>query len=471
MKLSSLKKNAIMNMIFTITNMAFPLITYPYVTRILHATAIGKVLFFSSISNYAVIIASLGITTYGIRVVASVRDNKVQLSKLSTELLLINIVMALFVVIFIVLTIPFVKQFNKELPLLIINMLLVITSPFGLTWLFSGLEQYSYIAKRNLIFKTISLIMVFIFVKKESDYTIYAMIIVFAVISSNLCNFCHSQKFVNFKLSKDLRFKYHLKPSLCLFVSLLAVSVYTCLDTIMLGFICGNDSVGYYSVASKIKWILLSVINAISAVLLPRLSNYLINKEEKMYNEVLRKSFSFIFILTIPLSLYFCLQAKDCIILLGGSSYTPSISCMQILMPILVFSGFSNITGNQILIPFGRDSYFMKAVIIGAVVDVILNCIFMPLLKEDGAALATLFAELTQMLFQIHYCKKEILQNIEVKIIIKVFIAVFISVTATVYLKTIIDINLIANLVITFVCFFSLYLFMLLIMKKVSLYS
>lgn len=466
MKVKSIKVNALLNVIYTITNMIFPLITYPYVTRILSATGMGKVSFFTSVSNYAVMIGSLGISTYGIRAVAKARDDKERLSKVATELLILNSIITAIVIITMLLSVPFVRKFGAEPVLLIINLVIIATTPFGMTWLYSGLEQYGYITKRNIAFKCLSLILVFVFVKKEDDYPIYAAITAFSSIASYLCNLFYSRRFLKFHNLNGLEYKKHLKPMLLLFASILAVSVYTNLDTVMLGFINGDREVGLYTVATKIKWLLLSSVNAVSAVLLPRLSNYFSNNEVEKYNAELKKSVSFIFLITLPLALYFILESFDSIMFMGGSDYSDAVLCMQLLMPILIISGFSNVTGNQILIPQGRDSQFMIAVVTGAVVDVIGNAILMPTLGCTGAAIATLIAEFAQMSVQFCYCKKDIMPNINIQTIIKALIAATISGLVCGILRRLVDIMSIINLLITSIVFFAVYAIILILMKE-----
>lgn len=466
MQNNSIKMNAIMNVIYTVTNMVFPLITYPYITRILSATGMGKVSFFTSVSNYAIMIGSLGISTYGIRAVAKVRDDEKQLSKVTSELLILNSVITAIVVALLALLVPFVDKFRAEPILLITNILIVVATPFGLTWLYSGLEQYPYITKRNLVFKGISLVLVFLLVKKNSDYPIYAELTAFSAIGAYLCNFIYSRKLVRFKISRELQYKYHFKPMLYLFASILAVSVYTNLDIIMLGFINGDEAVGFYSVASKVKWLLLSAVNAVSAVLLPRLSNYISNNEVEKYNQTLKKSVTFTFLITVPLATYFVVEAGDSIRLLGGSGYEPAIICMQFLMPILIISGFSNVTGNQVLIPSGRDSCFMKAVATGAIVDVVLNAVLMPSLAATGAAIATLIAELIQMSIQFYYTRKEIVRNVDKKSLLNAVLGSLVGLGIILVLKTWIDFNAFVNLAITAIVFFGAYFVFLLFVKE-----
>lgn len=462
----TIKKNVLMNVIYTVTNMFFPLVTYPYVTRILSATGMGKISFFMALSNYAIMFGSLGISMYGIRAVARARGNKLELSQLVSELLILNIIITAIVIVILGISIPFVSKFCAEPTLLIINFLIVLITPLGLSWLYSGLEEYSYVAILNFVFKFVSLFLVYFLVKEKEDYPIYAALMAFSIIGSCLCNFMYSKRFFKFRISKELNFRRHVRPMLLLFASILAVSVYTNLDTIMLGFINGDDEVGYYSVASKVKWLLLSLVNAISAVLLPRLSNYLVNAEIDRYNRTLKKSISFIFLITIPLSIYFVLESTDTIRVLGGNGYDNAILCMQLLMPILIISGFSNIIGNQILIPSERDFCFMKAVAIGAIVDVFLNAILMPSLAAIGATIATLIAELVQMTIQLCYTKKEIAKVLDYKSIIKALLGGVFAGIIVLVVRDLYELNLIVKLIVTGLIYFSLYCLFLIFGKE-----
>ncbi|HGQ1451697.1 TPA: polysaccharide biosynthesis C-terminal domain-containing protein, partial [Streptococcus pneumoniae] len=238
--------------------------------------------------------------------------------------------------------------------------------------------------------------------------------------ASNFINILESRKYINFNLRRDLEFRYHLKPMWYLFASLLAVNIYINLDSVMLGIINGNDAVGIYSIASKVKWILLSVVTSVSSVLLPRLSFYSNKYDETKFNNILRKSSTIIFMISIPLTIFFMIKAKESILLLGGEQYIQAVLAMQILMPILIISGFSNITGNQILIPTGNEKYFMRAVSIGAIVNLCLNLLLMPIWGIIGGAIATLCAELVQMIIQFYFSRNKLMGNISLNSIKKV---------------------------------------------------
>ena len=360
----------------------------------------------------------------------------------------------------------FIEKFNNELGLVIITCLTVLSSVFSLGWLYSGLEQYDYITKRSLFFKIISLILIFILVKDREDYIVYSSITLFSTLGSNIMNVYHSRKYVSFKLKKNLKFKKHIKPILYLFSSLLAVNVYTNLDTVMLGFVNGDEAVGLYSVASKIKWLLLMLITSGSAVLLPRLSLYVSNKERDKFNKILKDTTSLILMISVPMAIYFIFMAKDSIKLLGGESFLEATFTMQILMPILIISGFSNIMGNQILLPLNKEKYFMYAVTVGAIINLILNVFLIPTYGISGAAIATLVAEFGQMSIQWKFSKDYLRENISINTILNIIFSVTISSIFLYLLLDSLNYSSFINLVISSVLFFCTYIVALFVLRE-----
>lgn len=427
MEQDSLKKNAILNIIYKISSLVFPLVTYPYVSRILLADNLGKVSFFNSLTSYMMMIGSLGISTYGIRAIAKVRDDKDKLSIVTKELVRINVIVTFIVLCIIFVTVPFVSKFHSNISLLLISCVQTAIAPFSMEWLYSGLEQYSYIAKRAISIKIISLVLIFLLVHNRDDYVIYAAIMAFGFVGNYICNIVHSAQIINYKVHAHLQLKRHLKSIIILFASALAINIYTNVDTVMLGFINGDRAVGLYDVSCKAKLVLLSLINAISMVLFPRLSHYLAINDYKSYNATLKKAIITIMGIAIPIAVFFEIEAKNVILVLGGKDYSDAALCMQLLMPVLVISGFSNITGNQILLPHGLDSSYMQAVCLGAFVDIILNIFLMPKYSLYGAAIATLLAEITQMTVQILRSWKYLKNSIDVREIKKVILASMIA--------------------------------------------
>ncbi len=457
MKTKSIKYNAIMNSILNICNILFPLISFPYVSRILSVENMGKVNFYTNIGGYAIMIAGLGISTYGVRACAQRRDDKNELSKCVHELFIIKSISTTVVLSVLVTISFFIKTLSQDIGLLSVQLFQVSLGIVGLEWFFSGIEKYSYITKRAVIFRLLSLVLLFTLVKDSDDYLWYALITVFPFTASTICNLIYSQKFISYKKQNKYDIKQHIEPSLTLFGAILAVSIYTSLDTIMLGFISGNEQVGYYTVAVKIKTILLVMINSISTVLLPRLSFYVKEGKDNEYRSILKKSINIILLIALPLTLYFIIEAKPAVLFLSGDQYLSSVSGMRILMPILLISGFSNIVGNQILLPHGMDKHFLIAVSIGAGIDFLLNILLMPSLGYIGAAIATLVAEIAQATIQTLYAQKYLKGNVDYASIIKISISSLVAVLSIIIFNYFVELSPFFHLAVSCVVFAVIY--------------
>lgn len=468
---SSIKKNALLNIIYKLSSMIFPLIIYPYVSRILMAENLGKVAFFSNVTSYGLLFGSIGISTYGIRAVAKVRDDKEKLSKTVKELFIINSFLTGLILFILAVSVIWVSKFKSNLSLLFISMAQIAIAPLSMEWLYGGLEEYSYITKRAILFKIVSLFLIFGFVQSKEDYINYALILAISSVGNYICNFLFSRKYICFHVHEKLKFIKHLKPSLTLFASLLAISVYTNLDSVMLGFINGDNAVGLYDIAVKAKTVTLSLINAISGVLLPRLSYYVAQNAGDLYNKTLKKSIRIIFMIAIPLTVLFEIEAYDVISILGGIEYIGAVSCMRIVMPILLISGFSNITGNQILIPHGLDNYYTKAVVFGAITDITLNVLLMPRYSIYGAALATLIAEFVQMIVQSYYSRYYLKKRFDIRCMVRTVFSTLIAGIVVCFIKGIFSTNLLISIVVYSFLFIGIYITLLYIFYGKKLYK
>lgn len=399
-KQKSLKLNFIMNAILTMSSFIFPLITFPYVSRILFATGTGKISFASSVISYFALFAQLGIPTYGIRACAKVRDDKEKLTRTVHEIFFINFVCTILsygVFIAALLTVPRLQQ---DRTLFIITSFTLFFNAIGMEWLYKALEQYTYITVCSLIFKVISVIAMFLFVHEQSDYVIYGAISVFASAASNMFNFINLHRFIGMRPVGNYNFKQHLKPIFVFFAMSCATTIYTNLDTLMLGFMKTDADVGYYNAAIKIKNILVSIVTSLGTVLLPRASYYVEHGMRKGFHRITCKAINFVFLIATPLMIYFMLFAREGIFFLSGDAYEGSILPMQIIMPTLLFIGLSNIMGIQILVPLGKEKVVLYSEIAGAVVDLIINWILIPSMASAGAAIGTLVAEAVVTLWQ-----------------------------------------------------------------------
>lgn len=395
-----------MNFIMSASSIVFPLVTFPYISRVLMAAGNGKVATASAVITYFNMFASLGIPTYGIRACAKVRDNKEKLSKTVQELLIINSVTMLLTLIVFVFTVICVPEFAAEKELYVINGIGMVLNMFAITWLYNALEQYAYITAVNMIVKIVSLVLMFGLVKKPEDYVLYGGITVFASSASYVFNFIYAARFITLKKSGTYDFRVHMKPILRFFAMSAATSVYTNLDVVMLRFMQGNTEVGYYNAAIKVKTILVTLITSLGTVLLPRLSYYI--KKEKIddFYRMIGKAVNFVVIAGLPLTIYFMLYAGESIQFLAGEGYGGAILPMVILMPTVLLIGISNITGIQILTPQNLEQQVLNSIVCGAVVDFLLNLILIPRMASSGAALATTIAELVVLIVQCVYLRK-----------------------------------------------------------------
>ncbi|MBP5696320.1 MAG: flippase [Treponema sp.] len=404
----SLKKNAILNAIKTIMGIVYPIITFPYASRILLPDGIGKVNFANSIVSCFAIIASLGVGNYATREAAKIRDNIPELRKLIKEILIINISSTIIAYILFFSSIFFIPKLQNYQVLLLISSLTIIFNTIGIGWFYTAIEEYAYITFRSIIFQVINIIFLFVFVKTKNDIYLYAFMNVIASVGSNICNFVHLKHFVSLKEKTSIEIKKHLKPIAILFGMSVAIKVYTILDSSMLGFLTNDTQVGYYSAATKINKMVLMVVTAIGGVLFPRLSYYS-NKEDKTeFLNLLIKGFSITLCLAIPCTLGLHFLSKPITLLFSGENYLDSIPVMEIMNPIIIIISISNFIGIQYFLPLKKEKITLYSVIIGAVTNFSLNLILIPKYQALGAGIATVCAESCVTLFQLYKAKNEI---------------------------------------------------------------
>lgn len=464
-KQKSLKLNFVMNAALTMSSIIFPIVTFPYVSRILMPSGTGRVTFATSLISYFSIFAQLGIPTYGIRACAQVRDDRAKLSKTVHELLIINLIMSFFAYIFFGVALVTVPRLFEDRILYIIISSTILLNVIGMEWLYKGLEKYSYITIRSVIFKFIALIAMFVFVHKKDDYIIYGAISIFAASASNILNIIHARKYIDFSFIGHYDLRKHLKAVLVFFAMSCATTIYTNLDTVMLGFMKSDTDVGYYNAAVKIKVILVQVVASLGGVLLPRCSYYVEKGMWAEFKRICSKALNFVVVIALPLSVYFIIYAQDAIVFLSGAEYLGAIFPMKIIMPTLLFIGITNILGLQILVPLGKERIVLYSEIAGAITDLLLNMILIPKFGASGAAMGTLVAEFVVLSVQYVALRKQLF-DIFIKIQYwKIIAATIVSAVASMfvfYLK----LGCFFNIVISAIVFGIIYLLVLLLLKE-----
>lgn len=471
-KIHSVKYNLFMNIILKISTFVFPLITFPYVSRVLGPIGNGKVSFATSVIYYFSLIATLGIPTYGVKICAQFRDNKQRLSKIVKELLAIESIMMVISYILFFALLYTVPRLYQDKTLMIINSISIILTVFGVEWFYQAIEQYDYITIRNILFKIVSIFLMFVCIHESGDYVLYGAITVLGTVGSNVLNIIRLRKLVDFKNNQKLELLRHIRPIMILFMFSASTMVYTSLDTVMLGFIKGDEAVGYYNTAVKLKNLLVSLVTALGTVLLPRLSNILANKDYESFNRLIRQSFNFVMMIALPITAYCVIEAERCIDFLAGPGYDPSILPMQLISFAIVFIGFTNIIGIQVLIPLGKEKYTVISTIVGAIVNLVLNIVLIPMWSSAGAALATTIAELFVLIVQINYIKSLISKFIDLKNQVKIISACFISIIILVLNNLFIRVNSsFISLLETSVLFFGTFGIILILLKEEMLFS
>lgn len=465
MQQKSLKLNFIMNAILTMSSFLFPLITFPYVSRILLPIGTGKVSFANSVVTYFVMISQLGIPTYGIRACAIVRNDEEKLKKTVYELFLINVVMSILAYIVFFVALIYVPRLRAERTLFLITGTLIFFNTIGVEWLYKALEQYTYITVRSIIFKFIALIAMFALVHDVDDYVIYGGISIFAASASNAFNFIRLRKIIGKKKVSQLNFKQHFKPVFTFFIISCATTIYTNLDNVMLGFMKDDVEVGYYNAATKIKNILVSIVTSLGTVLMPRASYYLQNGMEDEFYKLSKKAIKFVFLAATSMMIYFMLFAREGVLFLSGEAFEGAILPMMIVMPTLLFIGLTNIMGIQMLVPMGREDAVMISTFAGAIVDLILNAIAIPILGASGAAIGTLVAEFVVLIVQLIYLRKDVAFLYNGQSYLKLLIALIAAFIAGCAVKLLIS-GIFIKLVISAMLFFGVYALILYILKE-----
>lgn len=454
-----------MNAILTMSSFLFPLITFPYVSRVLLPAGTGKVSFATSLISYFSMFAQLGIPTYGIRICARVRDNREELTRTAHELLLINLITNIVSYAALIIALLKVPQLQEDRLLYVIVSFNIILTSVGMEWLYKALEQYTYITVRSIIFKFVALIFMFLLVHEQDDYVIYGGISIFAASASNLFNLINVHKYIDLKPVGNYNVKRHIKAVFVFFAMACATTVYTNLDTVMLGFMTTDQEVGYYNAAVRIKSILVSIVTSLGTVLLPRASYYVQLKQMGKIREISKKALNFVFLVAVPLMVYFIVFAEEGIYFLSGENYASSIVPMQIIMPTLLFIGITNILGMQILVPLGYENIVLYSEVAGAITDLALNWILIPHYGAAGAAAGTLAAELVVLLIQAGCLGKRIWYAFRSVHYLRILAGTGLGVLGSVWVKNL-SLTYFLMMVLSAALFFGIYFIFMIVMKE-----
>ena len=386
----SIKKNVFYNIIKTATDTILPLIAFPYLTRTLTPTYIGKIDFGATFVGYFSLLATLGVDVYAVRECAKVRDNKKRLEEVSSQIFSINICMMVISYVLMSIALLAFRDLDSYDTIIYIFSLNIVFGILGTTWLNNAMEDFKFITLVSFFLQLISLISVFIFIKSPSDYILRVGLSVFPIVILGVINTFYRRRFCKVRFVWKMNFKTHIVSIAMLFGMLVSQTIFNNSDIIMLGLIRNDYEVGIYSTAVKCISIVAQLIGSILWVVLPKLSILFGSDDKKGQRECLGKVFSFLVTLGIPCTVGLFAISDEIILMIGGAEYADASMVLKILAISFLFSQFGiGLCGNFILLPAKKEKEFMIACTITAVSNILANLFVIPLSGAIGAAITT----------------------------------------------------------------------------------
>ena len=402
----SIAKNYLYNLTYQILTLILPLITTPYVSRVLGAEGIGIYSYTYSIVSYFILFGGLGIALYGKREIAYVQEKKEERKRIFYELVFfraITLVIGIAIYsIFFVNSEPYGVYYKIWLIELIATM-------FDISWFFQGLEEFKRTVVRNIMVRLASVTLIFVLVKEPSDLSKYFMIYSVADLIGNLSLWLYLPKyFKGIKINHINIFK-HSYAIVMLFIPQIASTIYNMLDKTMIGTILVDKTeVGYYEQGQKVIRILLTIVTSLGIVMIPRMASTFASGDTKKLNEYMRRSFNFTFFLAFPMIFGLISVASEFVPIFFGKGYEKVVILMSVISPILLLMGTTNVIGTQYLLPTKKQKEYALSILAGVAVNFVLNIILIKLWNSIGASIATVASELVVLIVQLYMVRNEL---------------------------------------------------------------
>lgn len=404
---NSLKINFLYNSFLTVSVYLFPIITYPYVSRVLGVTNIGICGFVDSIIDFFCIISLMGIGNMSIREIAKNKNNRNSLNEVFSQLLTLNTISTIIVSLVLIISISIVPKLQEHKELMYIGLIKLIFNYLTIEWFYKGLENFRYITIRTFVVKFLYIVLVFSLVRHKNDFTVYYTISVAAIVLNAVINIFHSRQFVTFHVAKNIN-KIYLKPFFLYGIVSILNTLYTTFNVAFLGFICNETQVGYYTTANKIVSLILASFMALTTVLLPRMSSLLKEGKIEEFKSKLQTSQTILISLVIPCIFFIEAMSNEVIRLFLGPEYEGSVLPLRLMIPVCFVGSYEQILIVQALIPMNKDKAVLTNTVIGAICGICFNIILVPLFNSCGSALVLLISESSVLLSAIFFLRKYI---------------------------------------------------------------
>lgn len=398
-------RNYLYNVGYQIFVLIIPLITVPYVSRVLGSEGVGINAFTNSIASYFVLFGSIGVNLYGNRTIAYVRDDSSKLSKTFWEIVILKtITVSCSYFVFLI----FLYVIDQYRIYYFYQSFLIIAAALDISWFFMGIEDFKKTISRNIIVKILSLICIFLFVKSKNDLGMYILILSLSILFGNLTLWPYLGKLISKLKIRELNIFQHLVPSLALFLPQIATQIYLVLNKTMLGYMTNVQNAGYYENTDKLIKIILAIVTATGTVMLPRMANTFSSGNHKLISTAIQKSFDFVSFISISMAFGIAAVAEKFSIWFFGKEFAITGQLIPMLSIVIILIGWSNVLGMQYLLPTNQTKYFTISVTVGAIINLLLNFFFITFFGVFGAIWATVISELAVTLVQLYYVKSNI---------------------------------------------------------------
>lgn len=389
--------NAWLNVIKTISRILFPMVTFTYAARVFGAEGVGKIDFAKSLVYAFAMLILLGMQNYGIRACSEVKNDKRKLSKIFKELFLVSLFFSLLAYLLLFLLYFSNETISNYFDLIVPYSFTIILSTIGVEWLYFAVEDYKYITIRTIIFQIIALFLMFFLVKSIEDIYIYVFIQVFANSGAYVINFIHSRKYIDYNISEKVEVKRHIKPVFVFCIAVFFSEIFTEMDSVMLGLMSDDYSVGLYSAAYKISQFVSKILGAIIAVTVPRMAFLITNNKIEKGKDLLKKLIHFIILAGLPLVFGIVVYSENIIVLLNGNEFIEGRLASQILAWRGVLTPLNSIFVLNLFLIYNKTRNATIVTGIAAVINILLNYLLIPLFQQNGAAIATITAECIEL--------------------------------------------------------------------------
>lgn len=403
----SLKKNFIFNILLTVSNTLIPVLTFPYVSRVLNPQGLGMANYANSVVSYLVFLACFGVNTYGLKEGAKYRNSAEKMNKFFQEMICINIVTTGLAILLLVIIglIPINKSYTL---LLVIYGLQIFSSTFSMSWYVAAIEEFEYVTIRSMIIQTLCMLLTFVLIKDASDYYAYAIISSLSSFFTMIINITFVRKKMGKLVHDKLEIKRHIKPMAQVFGGSLSNIIYSNSDLTMLGIMVGDYHVGVYAVSVKIVRLMITLVSSLSTVILPRNSFYKNNNMINEYYSLLKRGLDFLLMIALPSAAGISILSDEVILLFAGNQYLDAVINLRILAFNILISSFSAYILHQIVLTNNMERVFFSSTLIACIINIILNVFLIPLYYENAAAISTLISEALAGLSCIFFTKKHI---------------------------------------------------------------